>query len=83
LAVLASCLAWVAPQAARAAFLPQPGSLSPAALAAAPDGTRLYIACAAANEVAVFDVVSGAVTKYIAVPHTPSGLALSSDGARL
>jgi len=72
-----------APQHARPASLPQPGSLSPAALAATPDGTRLYIACASANEVAVFDVASGAVTKHIAVPHTPSGLALSLDGARL
>jgi YVTN family beta-propeller protein len=48
-----------------------------------PDGTRLFIACATANEVAVFDVSSGTVTRHIAVPHTPSGLALSSDGARL
>ena len=83
LAVLASCLAWLAPQAARPASLPQPGSLSPAALVATPDGTRLFIACATANEVAVFDVASGAITKQIAVPHTPSGLGLSADGARL
>ena len=32
---------------------------------------------------AVFDLASGAVTKRITVPHTPSGLALSSDGTRL
>jgi YVTN family beta-propeller protein len=33
--------------------------------------------------VAVFDVASGTVTRHIPVPHTPSGLALSSNGARL
>lgn len=83
LVVLAAYLVWFAPLAAPAASLPQPGSLSPAALTAAPDGTRLFIACATANEVAVFGVASGAVTKHIPVPHTPSGLALSTDGARL
>ena len=83
LIVLAAYLAWFAPPAAHAASLPQPGSLSPAALAATPDGTRLFIACATANEVAVFDVASGTITKHIPVPHTPSGLALLSDGARL
>jgi YVTN family beta-propeller protein len=82
-AVLAACLAWLAPQAAPAASLPQPGSLSPAALAATPDGTRLFIAGATANEVAVFDLASGAVTRQISVPHTPTGLAVSPDGARL
>jgi YVTN family beta-propeller protein len=83
LAILAACLTWLVPQEAHSASLPQPGSLSPAALAATPDGARLFIACATANEVAVFDLASGAVTKHIPVPHTPSGLALSSDGARL
>jgi YVTN family beta-propeller protein len=82
-AILAACLAWFAPQEAHPASPPQPGSLSPAALAATPDGTRLFIACATANEVADFDRASGAITKRIPVPHTPSGLALSSDGARL
>ena len=62
---------------------PQPAPLSPAALAATPDGTRLFIACATANQVAVFDLASGAVTKRISVPRSPSGLALSPDGARL
>ncbi len=81
--VLAAGLAWFALQAATAASLPQPGSLSPAALAATPDGTRLFIACATANEVAVFDLGSATVTRRISVPHTPSGLAVSHDGARL
>ena len=77
-AVLVACLAWLAPQAAPAASLPQPGSLSPTALAATPDGKRLFIACATANEVAVFDLASGAVTRRISVPRITlrlSGLA--------
>jgi YVTN family beta-propeller protein len=82
-AVLAACLACFAPHTAPAASLPQPGSLSPAALAATPDGRRLFIAGATANEVAVFDLASGVVTRQISVPHTPSGLAVSPDGARL
>ena len=82
-AVLACCLAWFAPQQAQAALLPQPGSLSPAALTATPDGTRLFIACATAKQIAVFDVAGGNITRRITVPHSPSGLALSSDGLRL
>ena len=82
-ALVAACLAWFAPHAAPAASLPQPGSLSPAALTATPDGTRLFISCATANEVAVFDLASSAVTRRISVPHTPTGLAVSPDGARL
>jgi YVTN family beta-propeller protein len=83
IAVLAACLACFAPHPAPAASLPQPGSLSPAALAATPDGKRLFVAGATANEVAVFDIASGAVTRQISVPHTPTGLAVSPDGARL
>ncbi len=82
-AFLAACLAWFAPHAACAASLPQPGALSPAALAAAPDGTRLFIACASANEVVIFDLASNAVTRHISVPHTPTGLAVSPDSTRL
>jgi YVTN family beta-propeller protein len=52
-------------------------------LAATADGTRLYIACASAIEVAVFDVARGTVINHVSVPHTPSGLALTRDGARL
>jgi len=82
-AILASCLACLVSWGTRAALPPQAPYLSPAALAAAPDGTRLFIACATANQVAVFDLASGAVTKRIPVPHGPSGLALSPDGVRL
>jgi YVTN family beta-propeller protein len=62
---------------------PSADYLSPAALAATPDGQRLFVACATANQVAVFDVASARVVRRIPVPHSPSGLALSPDGARL
>jgi YVTN family beta-propeller protein len=81
--LLISGLLWLVPRSASAASLPQPGSLSPVVLAANADGTRLYIAGASANEVAVFEVASGTVITHISVPHTPSGLALAADGARL
>ena len=82
-AILAACLVCLAPWHTRASSSSPTAALSPAALAATPDGTRLFVACASANQVAVCDVASGAVIKRITVPHSPSGLALSSDGARL
>ena len=82
-AILASCLICLVPAQTRASSPSPAAPLSPAALAATPDGTRLFIACATANQVAVFDVAAGAVTRRITVPHSPSGLALSSDGSRL
>ena len=60
-----------------------PAYLSPAALAASPDGKTLYVACATAEEVLAFDVASSKVTRRIAVPDAPTGLALSADGGRL
>jgi YVTN family beta-propeller protein len=83
LAILAACLSCLGSWESRASSFSPAAPLSPAALAATPDGTRLFIACATANQVAVFDFASGAVTKRISVPRSPSGLALSSDGARL
>jgi len=81
---LAFCLAWLAYGDARAASPPPTASdLSPAALAASPDGQKLFIACATANQVAVFDRPTGAVAGQFPVPASPSGLALSPDGARL
>jgi DNA-binding beta-propeller fold protein YncE len=57
--------------------------LSPSSLAASPDGKRLYIACATANQVAVYDVAQREIVRRIDVPPTPSGLTLSSDGESL
>jgi cytochrome c peroxidase/sugar lactone lactonase YvrE len=57
--------------------------LSPAALAAAPDGKTLFIACATAKRIAVFDIHNRKVLRSFAVPETPCGLALTADGSRL
>jgi YVTN family beta-propeller protein len=58
-------------------------SLAPGAMAASADGQRLFIACAAANQVLVIDARRAVVTRIINVPGPPSGLALSSDSRRL
>jgi YVTN family beta-propeller protein len=82
-AILASCLACLASWETRASSVPPAACLSPAALAASPDGQSLFIACATANQVAVFNRQTGGLTKRISVPASPSGLALSPEGARL
>jgi YVTN family beta-propeller protein len=61
----------------------EPIYLSPSALVAAPDGKTLFIACAAANEVALFSRDKNQITRRIRVPASPSGLALSRDARRL
>jgi len=60
-----------------------PGYLSPVALAAAPDGQTLYVACATAGQVAVFDTGRRTIVHTIAVPDSPLGLALAPDGRTL
>ena len=57
--------------------------LAPTALTATGDGRTLFIAMEAANQVAILDPGSGKITKSIKVAEAPSGLALSTDGARL
>lgn len=59
------------------------GYLSPISLACGLDGRRLFIACATANEVAVYDVESREIVRHIYLPGPASGLALSPDGANL
>jgi YVTN family beta-propeller protein len=69
---------------ARPAPLPDhPEALSPAALAVTSDGRTLFIACATAHRVLVFDVALNRVTRHIPVPENPLGLALTKNGARL
>jgi len=82
-AILVSCIACLATWETRASSLPTTTYLSPAALVATADGKLVFIACATANEVEVFDVASGGVIRRIPVSDSPSGLALSPDGARL
>ena len=65
------------------AAAPDSPELSPTALIAAPDGRALYVACATADQVLVWDVAQRKVMGKWALPGHPSGLALSADGARL
>ena len=74
-------VAWAAASIAGAAT--EPAYLSPAALAASPDGLALYVACATANEVAAFDLRARSIVRRIAVPASPTGLALTGDGRTL
>jgi YVTN family beta-propeller protein len=57
--------------------------LSPISVVAGIDGKVLYIAEATANQIAVFDIASGKVTKKISVGENPVGLDVSFDGRRL
>jgi DNA-binding beta-propeller fold protein YncE len=57
--------------------------LAPSALAATPDGKRLFIACSTANQVAEFDLDLGRVSVWLPVPPTPVGLVVARDGLRL
>ena len=59
------------------------GDLSPAVLAVSPDGQSLYVACATARQVLVFNTLRRAVTRRFTVPGSPSGLVLSPDGKGL
>jgi DNA-binding beta-propeller fold protein YncE/mono/diheme cytochrome c family protein len=87
LAALLSGLAGCAPPSPEGSapvrsFVPS-GRLSPVALVASPDGRSLYVACATARQVLVWDTARRQVTKQLAVPGQPSGLAMSRDGKRL
>lgn len=57
--------------------------MSPSALAAAPDGRALYVACETAAQVAVVELATGKVLRTIRTPDSPMGLALSKDGGTL
>lgn len=62
----------------------EPGEyLGPCALAVSNDAGILYVACADAHEVAWIELPGGNVTRRIAMPAEPTGLALTPDGARL
>jgi len=57
--------------------------LSPISVVAGGDGKVLYVAEATADQVAVFNIASGKVTKAISVADNPVGLAISADGSEL
>ena len=57
--------------------------LAPSAVVASADGREIYVAGESTAEVLVFDPVAKKVTARIPVASSPSGLALSADGAHL
>lgn len=71
------------PTAFGAADPPGAAWLSPVALAASPDGGQLFIVCAEAGRVLVFDIAHRRVANSLSVPATPTGLTISADGRLL
>jgi len=57
--------------------------IAPIALAATKDGNAVYVAETGARQVDVFDLATERVTKTIALPDAPSGLAFSPDESAL
>lgn len=60
-----------------------PEYLSPGAVAARSDGSRLYIAAETAARILTFDPGTGKSGPSFKLPGDPTGLSLSPDGARL
>jgi len=61
----------------------EPASLSPAAIIANHDGTKLFIACGGAGRVLCYDPARQKIVNTVALPASPSGLALSADDGTL
>jgi len=80
---LAGCVPTSPDDASRDATSSTAAELAPSALAASADGRTLYVACAAARQVLVFDVPGRHITRRWTQPGAPSGLTLSADGKRL
>ncbi|MHC4181313.1 MAG: beta-propeller fold lactonase family protein, partial [Planctomycetota bacterium] len=76
---LAVCVLAVATSVAAEAATP----LGPAAVVASKDGQDLYVANTEAKQVVVVDLSQRKVTRSIAVPAPPTGMALSPDGSVL
>ena len=55
----------------------------PVAVVLSPDGSRLYAANAASDDVSVIDLTLGIGVGHVVVGHHPRDLALSTDGTRL
>jgi len=56
---------------------------APSAIVSSPDGKTLFVACAAANQLAVFDLASSRVVRRLHLPDSPSGIAVSRTSNRL
>jgi YVTN family beta-propeller protein len=61
----------------------EPVCFSPSAIASSPDGKSLFVACATADHLAVFDLASNQTARRLPLPGSPSGLAVSRTGSRL
>ena len=57
--------------------------LGPIDMVATQDGKTLLIACQDAKQVLYFDIAGKKVAKSVAVPESPTGLALNADGTKL
>ena len=57
--------------------------VGPTDVVASPDGKSLFVVAADAGQILVVDVAGGNVTKTIACPAKPTGLAVAADGAKL
>jgi len=57
--------------------------LGPIDVLASPDGKSLYVVEADAQKIDILDIASEKVTRSIACPSAPTGIAVSSDGAKL
>jgi DNA-binding beta-propeller fold protein YncE len=67
----------------RCADADKPRWLGPAAIAASPQGDRLFVALADARQVAVVDVSKGRVEAQVDVPGEPTALCLNAAKGRL
>ncbi len=57
--------------------------LGPNDMVATPDGKTLLISCQDAKQVLYFDIAGKKVAKTVALPQSPTGLALNADGTKL
>ncbi|MCU0961469.1 MAG: hypothetical protein MUF48_15340 [Pirellulaceae bacterium] len=79
LALLAMNAASGSPAAEPAA----PCYLGPSALAAAPDGSLLYVACADARQLVWVSLPDGTACRHVSLPDRPSGVLCTPDGRQL
>src|SRR5512133_2676284 len=61
----------------------KPKYLSPSSMVVSPDKKSIYIGEQTAKQVDIFTVATNTVTKSIKVPNETTGIAVSSDGAKI
>ena len=80
LASLPACSPSASSDASTVKPLAPAAELCPSALAASPDGQRLYVGCAAGRQVLVLNIAQRRICQRFALPGEPSGLVPSRDG---